>query len=319
MPTSHSNSLNYKLLKLAGRQPIQILRFFARVLARLIHHLPISNTTHSIAMNLEIALPELSEKQREQITRRAAKNEMLSYFEFLSIWGSNNQINLDRLHNIHGEAYFHQALKANTGLIMVAPHFGTWEIINSWCSQYTAMTILYKPIKEPATEQFVRKARSREHAHLVPTNDSGVREIFRALTSGGTAIVLPDHTPKLGGDLVNYFGIPVASSHLTAKLIQKTKASALLVYALRNDAGGFDLYFDPMSEQIYTVSAEQGTRMIHQTIEQLIQRYPEHYHWSYKRFKANPELANIYTLPRRQASGIIQELQASLANDTKPS
>ena len=129
MPTSHSNSLNYKLLKLAGRQPIQILRFFARVLARLIHHLPISNTTHSIAMNLEIALPELSEKQREQITRRAAKNEMLSYFEFLSIWGSNHQKNLDRLHNIHGEAYFHQALKANTGLIMVAPHFGTWEII----------------------------------------------------------------------------------------------------------------------------------------------------------------------------------------------
>ena len=100
---------------------------------------------------------------------------------------------------------------------------------------------------------------------------------------------------------------------MTAKLIQKTKASALLVYALRNDAGGFDLYFEPMNEQIYTVSAEQGTGMIHQTIEQLIQRYPEHYHWSYKRFKANPELDGLYYLNKTEALALVEKVRAETA------
>lgn len=309
MTTSHSRSLTYKLLKFVGHQPIQISRFVARLLAGLINNFHLADTAKSICLNLEIALPELSEAQREKITRNAIKNEMLSYFEFFSIWGSSTEKNLTRLHKVFGEHYFREALQVNKGLVLVIPHFGTWEIINNWCSQYTKMTILYKPVKDPGAELFVREARSREHAHLVPTDETGVREIFKALKQGGTTAILPDHTPNVGGDMVDYFGIPVASSNLSAKLIQKTKARALLVYALRNEDGGFDMYFEPMDEQIYAVSAEQGTRLIHQSIENLIQRYPEHYHWSYKRFKANPELAGIYNLSRDQAMIKIRQLK----------
>ncbi len=312
MTTPHSQSLTYKLLKFVGRQPIQISRFVARLLAGLINNLHLADTAKSICLNLEIAFPELSETQREKIARNAIKNEMLSYFEFFSIWGSSNEKNLGRLHKIVGEQYFHEALAAKKGLVLIVPHFGTWEIINAWCAQYTAMTILYKPVKDPGAELFVREARSREHAHLVPTDDSGVREIFKALKQGGTTAILPDHTPNIGGDMVDYFGIPVASSSLSAKLIQKTKASALLLYALRNDKNGFDLYIEPIDEQIYAGSGKDGTRIIHQSIENLIQRYPEHYHWSYKRFKANPELAGIYNLPREQAMAKVQQLKQNL-------
>lgn len=83
------------------------------------------------------------------------------------------------------------------------------------------MTILYKPVKDPYADQFVREARSREQANLVPTDETGVRQIFKALKQGGTTVILPDHTPNVGGDLVEYFGVPLASSSLSAKLIQK--------------------------------------------------------------------------------------------------
>lgn len=112
------------------------------------------------------------------------------------------------------------------------PHLGTWEAMNAWLSKHTQMTILYKPVKNPDADRFVRDARSRNQANLVPTDESGVRQIFKALKQGGTTVILPDHTPDHGGDMVNYFGLPLASSSLSAKLIQKTKARTLLLYAI---------------------------------------------------------------------------------------
>ncbi|MCU4335757.1 lysophospholipid acyltransferase family protein [Acinetobacter dispersus] len=294
-------SSNYRLIKLISRQPIQLGRFFARLVATLVNTFPLSKLSKIIRLNIQIAFPEMEQQQRQQLTKQAIQNELTSYFEFLSIWGSTNEKNIKSIHRIQGEHYFHEAVAEKKGLVLVIPHFGTWEVMNSWLSKYTQMTILYKPVKNPDADQFVRDARSREQAHLVPTDESGVRQIFKALKQGGTTAILPDHTPDHGGDMINYFGIPLASSSLSAKLIQKTKAKALLIYTKRNDQDGFDMYIEPINPQIYEGTAEDGTLIIHQTLEQLIRRYPEHYHWSYKRFRANPDLKKIYDIDEKEA------------------
>ncbi|WP_436898048.1 lysophospholipid acyltransferase family protein [Acinetobacter gyllenbergii] len=301
MTQPKSNSSNYRLIKLISRQPLRLGQFFARLVAALVNTFPLSKLSKIISLNIQIAFPEMEQQQRQQLTKRAIRNELTSYFEFLSIWGSTNEKNIQRIHNIHGEHYFHEALAEKKGVVLIMPHLGTWEVMNAWLSHYTQMTILYKPVKNPDADQFVRDARSRNQAHLVPTDESGVRQIFKALKQGGTTVILPDHTPDHGGDMVDYFGIPLASSSLSAKLIQKTKARALLFYAMRNDQDGFDMYVEPINPQIYEGPAEDGTLIIHQTLEQLIRRYPEHYHWSYKRFRANPALKKIYDIDETEA------------------
>ncbi|MBJ8481424.1 MULTISPECIES: lysophospholipid acyltransferase family protein [Acinetobacter] len=300
---THSRTItsNYRLIKLLSRQPIQLGRFLARMVAGLVNTFQLSKLSKIISLNIQIAFPDMDQQQRQQLTKKAIRNELTSYFEFLSIWGASNQKNIQRIQKIHGEHYLHEALADKKGVVLVIPHFGTWEVMNSWLSQYTQMTILYKPVKNPDADQFVRDARSREQAHLVPTDESGVRQIFKALKQGGTTAILPDHTPDHGGDMVDYFGIPLASSSLSAKLIQKTKAKALLIYTMRNDQDGFDMYIEPINPQIYEGPAENGTLILHQTLEQLIQRYPEHYHWSYKRFRANPALKKIYDIDEAEA------------------
>lgn len=142
--------------------------------------------------------------------------------------GASNEKNIKRVQTVVGEQYLHDALAEQKGLVLIVPHFGTWEVMNAWLSQYTQMTILYKPVKNPDADQFVRNARSREQAHLVPTDESGVRQIFKALKQGGTTAILPDHTPDHGGEMIEYFGIPLASSSLSAKLIQKPKQKLYL-------------------------------------------------------------------------------------------
>jgi Kdo2-lipid IVA lauroyltransferase/acyltransferase len=309
MTHSRTISSNYRLIKLLSRQPIQLGRFLARMVAGLVNTFQLSKLSKIISLNIQIAFPDMDQQQRQQLTKKAIRNELTSYFEFLSIWGASNQKNIQRIQKIHGEHYLHEALADKKGVVLVIPHFGTWEVMNSWLSQYTQMTILYKPVKNPDADQFVRDARSREQAHLVPTDESGVRQIFKALKQGGTTAILPDHTPDHGGDMVDYFGIPLASSSLSAKLIQKTKAKALLIYTMRNDQDGFDMYIEPINPQIYEGPAENGTRIIHQSLEQLIQRYPEHYHWSYKRFRANPALKKIYDIDEAEALAQVAEVR----------
>ncbi|TCM67309.1 KDO2-lipid IV(A) lauroyltransferase [Acinetobacter calcoaceticus] len=307
--TKKSSSSTTWLLNFFSRQPILFSRFFARILARIVNLLHITKTSNTIRLNIEICLHELNQEQREQITRTAIRNELQSYMEFFSIWGSSNQKNISRIRQIQGEQYLHDALARGQGLVLVVPHFGTWEVMNAWLAQHTEMTIMYKPIKNHEADQFVRQARGREQANLVPTDESGVRQIFKALKRGGTTVILPDHTPQVGGDMINYFGIPLASSSLSAKLIQKTKASALLLYAIRNQDDSFNMFIEPIDEAIYSGTAEQGTTIIHHSIEDLIRRYPEHYHWSYKRFKANPALDRVYHIPKAEALAAVAALR----------
>jgi len=303
------SSSTYRILKFISKQPLYFTRAFAQCLATIANHIHVSKTAKSAHLNIKIALPHLEEERRRIIIKQAIKNEMISYFEFFNIWGATNQKNIQRIHHVEGEHFFHEALAEDKGLILIVPHFGTWEIMNAWFAQYTNMTIMYKPIKNSEADRFVREARSRESATLVPTDESGVRQIFKALKQGGTTVILPDHTPHIGGTMVDYFNIPLASSTLSAKLIQKTKARALFLYAIRNENFGFNMVIQPVHSSIYTCSDIEGTQKIHRMIEALIEKHPEHYHWSYKRFKAHPQLHNIYDIPQIEALKNIQSLR----------
>ena len=317
MTDQNSQDTTYHLLKFISRQPIQISRLIAKGLAGLVNVLKISKTYSTIQRNLKIALPELSESARIQLTKQAIRNELCSYFEFFNIWGASTEKNIQRIHHVHGAEYLHEALALQKGVVLVVPHFGTWEIMNAWVAQYTQMTIMYKPVKSESANNFVRAARSREQAILVPTDESGVRQIFKALKQGGTTVILPDHTPNAGGEMIPYFGIPLKTSNLSAKLIQKTKARALLLYAIRNDNHGFDMHIEPMDENIYQGNADDGSIVIFKAVEDLIHRYPEHYHWSYKRFKANPKLRNLYNISDEEAAQRIRDIREEYQRQQK--
>lgn len=299
----------YKTIQFLSKQPLRLARFFAKCLGFLAIYQKNMKVLKAARLNIQIALPHLSIQEHEHILKSAVKNELTSYFEFLNVWGASNEKNISRIHHVQGKQYFFDALEAKKGIVLVVPHFGTWETMNAWFAQYTAMTIMYKPVKNQAADLFVRHARSRENATLVPTDESGVRQVFRALKQGGTTVILPDHSPDVGGDLVDYFGVPLASSQLSAKLIQKTKAHALFLYAKRNDQDGYDMVIEPVNPKIYEASNTEGTRIIHQMIEELIQKYPEHYHWSYKRFMANPQLHGLYDIPEQEALQQIKQLR----------
>jgi KDO2-lipid IV(A) lauroyltransferase len=69
------------------------------------------------------------------------------------------------------------------------------------------------------------------------------------------------------------------------------------------------MHIERINPQIYEGNAEDGTLIIHQTLENLIQRLPVHYHWSYKRFSANPSLHKIYDIDVNEALAKVAEVR----------
>lgn len=288
--------------------PVSGVRLLGKMIGNLALLNPNLSVLKTIRLNLDIALKELSAVQRQHIYRASVRNESIAYLEFMQIWANKNEKNLKLVDHVFGQDLFEHACQHPHGLILVVPHFGTWEIMNAWISQFTDMTIMYKPIKNIEVDQFVRIARARERATLVSTDDYGVRAIFKTLKQGGVTAILPDHSPRVGHDMCPWFGVPVYSSPLIPKLLQKTKARGLLLYALRNNDAGYDIHIEALDEKI---DQDQGLHALHQQLEQLIHRYPEHYHWSFKRFSANPKIENLYDITPQEALEKIQNIRQS--------
>jgi KDO2-lipid IV(A) lauroyltransferase len=74
---------------------------------------------------------------------------------------------------------------------------------------------------------------------------------------------------------------------LFSKLAIKTKVPVFFAYALRTQTG-FDVFFEESGEGIYS-DLESSVTYMNNKIEQIVEKAPEQYQWTYKRFSIQPE------------------------------
>jgi KDO2-lipid IV(A) lauroyltransferase len=168
--------------------------------------------------------------------------------------------------------------------------------MNSWVSQHAHPVIMYKPSKNKSMDIFVREARTRLSTTLAPTDEKGVKAVFKTLKSGGVSILLPDHTPHdNGGIFAPFFGISVWSGILASKLIQKTKCEVVMLSCTQRRGGqGFKITAEKIDENVYSDDLLTSVTAMNRSVETLIRRNPTQYQWVYKRFKKCETLQNVY-------------------------
>lgn len=298
-------------LRLISRLPLPMLQTFARGVGRLAAQFPSRGVAWTVRRNLLIAFPELGDTELTELTRLSLQSQAMSSLEFIKTWGRPPEYSLQQIRQVHGTDLFLRELAHPNGLIGIVPHFGTWEMINAWINQYTDAVAMYKPAKNPDLDTFVLQARSRLKTTLVPTNESGVKAIFRTLKQGGFTVVLPDHVPEASGGILSpFFGHPVLSTTLVSRLAQKTGCRTVMISCMRAaDGNGFELSFDWIDEAIRDRDLQVSVDTLNQAIEQLIRRHPAQYHWAYKRFKGAPGFDGIYQITEVEARERLAQLR----------
>ncbi|NOJ66750.1 lysophospholipid acyltransferase family protein [Acinetobacter indicus] len=287
----------YSLLKNFSKLPLRLIQVTARSVGWLLY---VSNSSarRVTEINLKSAYPELSESEREQLTKRSLKSQCMTYAESVKIWGSAPEFALEQIKVVHGEDIFLDTLQNPNGTLAVVPHFGTWELMNAWVNLHTAPVIMYKPSKNPDVDRFMLEARQRLNATLVPTDETGVRALFKHLKQGGFAAILPDHVPKESGGIYSpFFGQNALSSTLLSKLAAKTQCSVIGLSCLRReDLSGFELHVQTLSAEINAKDLQLSVDTLNKEMERMINVAPEQYLWGYKRFRKVEGNINLYQI-----------------------
>ncbi|MBD3671797.1 MAG: lysophospholipid acyltransferase family protein [Gammaproteobacteria bacterium] len=242
-------------------------------------------------INLKLCLPELDKIQHHKLLKRYLIETGKTAMESGAMWLWSNRRIMNKVRGVSGEALIEQARSAGKGVIFAMPHMGSWEIVALYCSRQYPMTTLYRPPNLPAMDTIIRQGRERFGATLVPTDNRGVKALFRALGQGETIGILPDQEPGRGqGEFAPFFGIPAYSVTLLSRLAQKTGAVVIFTYAERLPHGrGFHLHFLPAPEGIDSAELATSLAAVNLGVEQCIRRCPAQYQWGYRRFKTRPE------------------------------
>ncbi|CAB1217400.1 lysophospholipid acyltransferase family protein [Acinetobacter bouvetii] len=284
----------YFLFKLVALLPLSILQLIASWIALLLnsHNSSMKRITQ---INLQLAYPELSAAQHKLLIRKSLKSQCMTYVESIKCWGMSPEYSLNQINNVYGEQHLKEALANKKGVIVVVAHFGCWELLNAWLNLQTAPMIMYKPNKNKAVNRFMLEARQRLNATLVPTDENGVRAIFKHLKQGGLTVILPDHLPKASGGIYSdFFGQKVLSTTLVSKLANKTQCNIIGLSCIRDEISGFSVYCSPLSDEILSKDLQRSVDRLNQDLEIMINTAPEQYIWSYKRFRNVEGQENIY-------------------------
>jgi KDO2-lipid IV(A) lauroyltransferase len=294
--TEFAAALLYLLAAAAARLPWRCLHALADAMAALWRRLD-ARESRVARRNLELAYPQLDPGARARLHRAVLRTTARQALETLVLWTRPHAGNLAMLREAHGTELFDAAIAAGRGLIVAAPHYGNWELLNQWLASRTPLAILYKPPESKIGEAFLRRVRADDanaaRVEQVPAEGSAVRRLLRVLQGGGVVGILPDQQPK-GGDGVfaPFFGVEALTMTLLPRLAARTGATVLYAYCERIPGPGaepaFALRIEAAPDGIASDDALEGARALNAGVERIARRDPAQYQWTYKRFKRRP-------------------------------
>jgi len=242
--------------------------------------------------NLELAFPRLPADERERLQRAILRTTARQALETLRLWTRPHARNLALIRERHGEALFDAALAAGDGLIVAAPHYGNWELLNQWLAAKTPISILYRPPKSAVAEAFLRlvRADSAERVTQIRAEGPAVRRLWKLMKQGGVTGILPDQQPKAGdGEFAPFFGKPALTMTLLNRLAERSGAAVLFAYCERIGEGPeFALRIESAPPGIAASDPVAGVGALNAAVERIAERDPAQYQWTYKRYTLRP-------------------------------
>lgn len=247
--------------------------------------------------NLELAYPDLLPGQRDALQSEILRTTARQAVETLRLWTRPHAENLRMIRETQGVALFTDAIASGKGVIVAAPHYGNWELLNQWLAAQTPLAILYRPPESRLGEAFLREVRGdkADRVTQIRAEAAGIRQLFKRLRDGGVVGILPDQQPKRGdGAFAPFFGKPAYTMTLLSRLAERSGATVLFAYCERIDDLTFALRIEPAPDAIASNDTIVAAEALNAAVERIARRAPAQYQWTYKRYTLQPTMNNPY-------------------------
>jgi KDO2-lipid IV(A) lauroyltransferase len=253
--------------------------------------------------SLEIAYPEKSSDEREQILKKSFQNlgrilGEVSQFPRATPEKLSQMIDLEfEAEELTGsEEYkaFQAERDKGRGIILVGPHLGNWEVgVFAYSAFREPLTYLARPLDNPLIEELTVNLRTRFGNRPINKTNS-VGKAIELLKNGEVLGVLPDVNahPK-EGVFVPFFDVPACTTSGVAMLAMRTNAMIVPMCCVWDEKiGRYKVIYGELVEPVRTGDRHQDvvetTARYTFEMEKFIRAYPEQWLWIHKRWKTRP-------------------------------
>ncbi len=323
--TSWKEQFIYHSVDLFGRMirclPLATALFIGRAIGLLAYHFDIRHQRTAYA-NIRMAFAD--GKHPDEI-RRIIKDLFMSY--------GQNFIDLLRMPlitperfkemiTVEGEENLAECLKQGKGAIMLAMHFGSWELASLSCAMLgLPYKVIVKPQKKYSRlEELLNSYRSCG-GYVTISKGMGTRDLVRSLQNNEVIGMVVDQGGK-DGVLVPFFGRRASMSVGAIRMGLKWKIPICFSVIHRDGPGHHRMIIHKPLQLIDTgnINTDLGANLSRVTkfMEEYICRFPCEYMWFYKIWKYSDE-TNITIVSDdkmghlRQAQAVAERLKTALS------
>ncbi len=290
------NILSKKCLNLLSRSlfflPRKAIRFLGSLLGVL--WFDIFRFRRKIVLsNLDIAFPEMAEKEKIKIGRRSVYELGSNFLEFFTLpalnqkWVRKNAV-------YEGVEHVENAIKKNKGVYLLSMHIGHGDMGASLISMLgIEVYLISKFFKTKWFNDFWFYLRSGQGVKFIePHGLQTPFEILKAIKNKSSVIfVLDQFMGRPYGVPTLFFGKKTGTAYGLALFYLKTKSPIVPVYTYEGNDGKVHLVFEPELKLDSLISEDKDktiaalTQNFTDQIEKIVRRYPEQWMWVHRRWK----------------------------------
>jgi KDO2-lipid IV(A) lauroyltransferase len=275
--------------------PRETLIALGRALGRWGYHVSKKDRRAALA-NLDLAYGDTLDARAK---RKIAKKSFESFGQVALELFWSRRLTDEVIHQIcylpkKEEQFVWDVMGRGKGMLVVACHLGSWEIMNLHASAIGFPTsTLVKRLRNDALNKLVTRNRRRTGSEVI-YHDDAARGLLKAIRRKRAVPIPLDQNTRVdrGGVYVPFFGRPVAASRALALFALRTGAPVIGACCFPERGGRYRLEWGPEIE-VPTEGTQDDrerelTRRCLLWIENVVRRRPDAWLWMYRRWKYRP-------------------------------
>ena len=279
--------LGMAILRLACLLPHAAVLAIGRTLGRLAHSIGGSRRA-IVRRNIELCFPELTAPEQDALVYEHFKALGISVLELgLGRWASTRH--LQSITQLEGIEHVQAALASGKGVILLAAHFTTLEIMG----RVLAATIppfdaVFRKNRSEFMTELQRSGREVSAATTIEKRD--IKAMIRSLRNNRAVWYAPDQSyNRKGAEVITFLGVPSMHTTATSTLARLGKAVAIPFFPMRNPDGTYTHIMYPPLDGVPSGDVAADTKKYVAVLEEHVRKCPEQYFWVHRKFKDLPD------------------------------
>jgi len=284
-------------LEVGGRLPFTLTKAIGPLISGAARRL-MPRERRRIQNHLEMAFPELDDRQRDAIMHGCSRHFGLMAAEVARLWRSEPE-QVKTYCEIEGLDHMQGALGEGRGVMFVTAHCGNWELLNARLPVAGVPLIsVVRELDNSRVDRLVMTSRTRFGTEIFPRGPTAGRDIARALAQNKVCGLLIDQDIRdVPGVFVQFFGRPAWTPSGAAMLAIRRGCPVIPGFIHRRPDGTHEAQIHPpltmptngtLEDQILELTAAATA-----AIERHIRAYPEQWVWMHRRWRRQPDAESV--------------------------